>query len=72
VCQLANRGKIDQARAALAKFPNGKELHVRLIENTVKAMEDMLLERGGVGTVWRILDQFFEGLIIRTALSEHF
>ena len=31
----------------------------------------MLLERGGLGSVRRILDQFFDRPIIRTAMSEH-
>jgi hypothetical protein len=29
VYQLANRGKTEQARAALAEIPSGKELHIR-------------------------------------------
>ena len=33
-------------------------------------MEDLLLERGGLGPVRRILDHFFDRPIIRTAMSE--
>ena len=69
--RLANRGKTEEARAALAKIPDGKKLHARSIDIAAKAMEDLLLERGGLGSVRRILDQFFDRPIIRTAMSEH-
>lgn len=71
VYRLANRGKTQEARAALAKIPNGKNLHKRSIEIAAKAMEDLLLERGGLETVRRVLDMFFDRPIIRTAMSEH-
>ena len=68
--KLQNRGKTGEARAALAAIPGGKELHMRSIDNAAKAMEDLLLERGGLGSVRRILDQFFDRPIIRTAMSD--
>ena len=68
--KLQSRGKTEEARAALAAIPGGKELHMRSIDNAAKAMEDLLLERGGLGSVRRILDQFFDRPIIRTAMSE--
>ena len=43
---------------------------MRSIDNAAKAMEDLLLERGGLGSVRRILDQFFDRPIIRTAMSD--
>ena len=70
VYKLQNRGKTGEARAALAAIPGGKELHMRSIDNAAKAMEDLLLERGGLGSVRRILDQFFDRPIIRTAMSD--
>jgi len=53
VHRLANRGKTREARAALAKIPNGKKLQSRSIEIAAKEMEDLLLQRGGLGTVIR-------------------
>jgi len=55
-----NRGKTEEARAELAEIPDGKYLHKRSIDNAAKAMEDLLLERGGLGSIRRILDQFFD------------
>jgi hypothetical protein len=69
---LANRGKTEEARATLAKIPSGKELLIRLIDKAAKAMEVLLLERGDLGSVRRILLQFFDRPIIRTAMSDHF
>ena len=68
--KLQNRGKTEEAQAALAAIPGGKELHIRSIDNAAKAMEDLLLERGGLGSVRRILDQFCDRPIVRTAMSD--
>ncbi|MEC7493472.1 MAG: hypothetical protein VYB01_11340, partial [Pseudomonadota bacterium] len=65
-----NRGETGEARAALAAIHGSKELHIRSIDNAAKAMEDLLLERGGLGSVRRILDQFFDRPIVRTAMSD--
>jgi hypothetical protein len=70
VYKLQNRGKTGEARAALAAIPGGKELHIRSIDNAAKAMEDLLLGRGGLGSVRRILDQFFDRSVVRTAMSD--
>ena len=71
VHRLANRGKTQEARAALAKIPNGKKLQSRSIEIAAKEMEDLLLQRGGLETVRWMLDLFFDWLIIRTAIGDH-
>ena len=71
VYRLANRGKTQEARAALAKIPNGKKLQSRSIEIAAKEMEDLLLQQGGLETVRRVLDLFFDRPIIRTAIGDH-
>ena len=68
--KLQNRGKTGEARAALAPIPGGKELHNRSTKYAAKAMEGMLQERGGLCSVRRILDHFFDRPIIRTAMGE--
>ena len=70
VHRLASRGKTREARAALAKIPNGKKLQSRFIEIAAKEM-DLLLQRGGLETVRRVLDFFFGRPIIRTAIGDH-
>ena len=41
VCRLENHGKTEEARAALAEIPIGKELHIRTIDNASRAMEGL-------------------------------
>ena len=68
--KLQSRDKTGEAIAALAAIPGGKKLHIRSIEYADKSMEDLLLERGGLCSVRRILDHFYDHPIIRTAMSE--
>jgi hypothetical protein len=54
------------------EIPSGEELHIRSIDKAAKGMGDLVLERvGGLGSVRRILDQFFDRPVIRTAMSDH-
>ena len=70
VCTLQNYGKTEAARDALAAIPGGREPNTRPIDNDAKAMEGLLLERGGLFSVRRILDQFFGRPATCTAMSE--
>ena len=71
VYRLANRDKTEAAREKLAEIPDGKELHIRSIDNAAKAMEDLLLQRGGLSSAHRTLGQLFDRPIVRTIMSDY-